>query len=130
MPLKVQIVTPERQVLVEDEATFVLARTLEGELGVLPGIAPVLAALGTGPVKIEAPSGITRMFIDGGFLIVKEDRVTILAEYAVLPADLDVAVITGELEEYRRLVAADSGDEKARKELARREALHALIQIG
>jgi len=130
VPLKVQIVTPEREVLVEDQASFVLVRTLNGEMGLLPGIAPQLAALGTGPVKIESPSGVRRMLVDGGFLIVKEDRCTILAEYAVLPDEVDAETVSREIEELRRRIETEVEVEALRKQLARREALHAIIQIG
>lgn len=130
MPLKVQIVTPERQVLVEDEATFVMVRTLSGEMGLLPGIAPQLAALGTGQVKIESPAGVKRMLIDGGFLVVKEDRCTILAEYAVLPDEISAEQVSAEIEELRRRLSEDIANEALKKELARREALHAMIQVG
>jgi len=53
MPLTVQVVTPEREVTVCDDATFVLAHGTEGDVGILPGLAPMLIALGVGPMKIE-----------------------------------------------------------------------------
>lgn len=130
MPLKVQVVTPEREFLVEDDASFVLVRTLGGEMGILPGIAPQLAALGTGAVKIDVGGTRRTMLVDGGFLIVKDDRCTILAEYAVLPDEVDAQVVSAEVEDLRRRIRADIEDQAARKELARREALLGMLQPG
>lgn len=130
MPLSVQVVTPEREFLVEDDATFVSVRALSGDMGILPGIAPQLAALGIGPVKIVTSAGERKMLVDGGFLIVKDDRVTILAEYAVTPDELDATQVSAEIEELRRRLQSEEETERLRKELARRQAMQALIQIG
>jgi F-type H+-transporting ATPase subunit epsilon len=74
------------------EADFVTARGVDGDLGVLPGHAPLLAALAVGPVFIDAGGGRTAVAVDGGFLhVAHEDdvtRVDILAEHAVLPEEL------------------------------------------
>lgn len=91
--LDVHLVTPERE-LWAGEADFVIARSVEGDLGILPGHAPILAALDVGPVYIEAGGDRTAVVVDGGFLHVgelgeEETRVDILAEYAVPQQELD-----------------------------------------
>jgi F-type H+-transporting ATPase subunit epsilon len=91
--LVVHLVTPEREVWT-GEASFVIARGVDGDLGVLPGHAPLLAALAVGPVFIESDGGRTAVAVDGGFLHVagpEEDvtRVDILAEHALLAEELD-----------------------------------------
>ena len=89
--LEVHLVTPEREVWA-GEADFVTARGVDGDLGVLPGHAPLLAALAVGPVFIDAGGSRTAVVVDGGFLHVAHwddiTRVDILAEYAVLPDEL------------------------------------------
>ncbi|HET7518312.1 MAG TPA: F0F1 ATP synthase subunit epsilon, partial [Actinomycetes bacterium] len=89
--LEVHLVTPEREVW-SGEADFVTARGVDGDLGVLPGHAPLLAALAVGPVYIDAGGSRTAVAVDGGFLDVARDgdvtRVDILAEHAVLPDEL------------------------------------------
>jgi F-type H+-transporting ATPase subunit epsilon len=89
--LEVHLVTPEREVWA-GEADFVTARGVDGDLGVLPGHAPLLAALAVGPVFIEAGGSRTAVAVDGGFLHVAHDdgvtRVDILAEHALLPDEL------------------------------------------
>ena len=91
MPLELHLVTPEREVWA-GEADFVLARSVAGDLGILPGHAPTLAALDVGAVYIEAGGQRTALVVDGGFLHVGElgdsTRVDILAEHAVLQEEL------------------------------------------
>jgi len=130
MPLSIQVVTPEREVVVADDATFVLAHGIEGDVGILPGHAPLLIALGLGPIKIERGEQTDRMLVDGGFMQVKDDKVIVLAEYAVLPSEVDASVLPAEIEELRRRLQAETENQSIKKELARREALHNLIQVG
>ena len=89
--LEVHLVTPEREVWA-GEADFVTARGVDGDLGVLPGHAPLLAALAVGPVFIDADGSRTAVVVDGGFLhVAHEDdvtRVDILAEHAVTSEEL------------------------------------------
>ena len=89
--LEVHLVTPEREVWT-GEADFVTARAVDGDLGVLPGHTPLLAALDIGPVYIDAGGSRTAVVVDGGFLHVAHQddttRVDILAEYAVLSDEL------------------------------------------
>jgi F-type H+-transporting ATPase subunit epsilon len=89
--LEVHLVTPEREVWT-GEAHFVTARGVDGDLGVLPGHAPLLAALAVGPVFIDAGGSRTAVAVDGGFLhVAHEDdvtRVDILAEHALLSDEL------------------------------------------
>lgn len=85
--LSVQVVTPERLVW-SGPAEMVIARGAEGELGVLPHHAPLITSLVDGAVRIRRPGG-GEMVIGtrGGFLEVKPDRVTVLADEAELPED-------------------------------------------
>src|ERR671927_173359 len=100
MPLAVQVVTPEREVRVADDATFVLAHGTEGDVGILSGHAPLLIQLGVGPLEIERGEGNReRMLVDGGFLQVKDDNVIVLAEYAVLPDEVDASEVSAEIEQ-------------------------------
>ena len=92
--LEVHLVTPEREVWA-GEADFVTARGVDGDLGVLPGHAPLLAALAVGPVFIDAGGSRTAVAVDGGFLHVAHDddvtRVDILAEHAEQAEEIDAA---------------------------------------
>ena len=129
MPLTVQVVTPEREVTVCDDATFVLAHGIEGDVGILPGIAPMLIALGVGPMKIEQGERDSALLLDGGFLQVKDDRVIVLAEYAILPEEANAQQVSDRIEELKRRITAEAEDEHAKRELARQEALHKMLRM-
>jgi F-type H+-transporting ATPase subunit epsilon len=78
--LHVELVAADRKVW-EGDAKQVSARTVEGELGILPGHTPLLGILVAGDVRIESMAGqIHTATIDSGFLSVDHDRVTIVAE--------------------------------------------------
>lgn len=80
MSLNVALVSPTEQVWT-GEAKFVLARTTGGDLGVLPGHAPLFGVLVDGLVSIEIADGSKKEFnVKGGFLSVNNNRVSILTE--------------------------------------------------
>jgi F-type H+-transporting ATPase subunit epsilon len=80
MALTVALVSPTEQVWT-GEASFVSARTTEGDLGVLPGHTPLFGVLVDGLVSIKGSDGVTKEFnVRGGFLSVSNDRVSILTE--------------------------------------------------
>jgi F-type H+-transporting ATPase subunit epsilon len=79
--LQVELVAADRKVW-GGEASMVIARTLEGELGILPGHTPLLGVLGEGQVRITTDSGVIEVDVDGGFMSVDHDRVTLVTESA------------------------------------------------
>ncbi|WP_138733161.1 F0F1 ATP synthase subunit epsilon [Modestobacter excelsi] len=89
--LQVELVAVEKMIW-SGEATMVIARTTEGELGVLPGHAPLLGELAPGGVvRIRPESGDDLVVAaHGGFLSVTERGVSILAETAEISTDIDV----------------------------------------
>ena len=124
--LEVHLVTPEREVWA-GEADFVTARGVDGDLGVLPGHAPLLAALAVGPVFIDAGGSRTAVVVDGGFLhVAHEDdvtRVDILAEHAVTSEELggdDAESRERRAEELRAEDRLDEAREERAKATARR----------
>ncbi len=94
------VVTPERT-LFDELVEFVSLPLFDGELGVLPGRSPLIGRLGFGELRTKALGGTKRYFVDGGFVQVRDDLVTVLTNRAI-PADLlDAAVAEGELEQAR-----------------------------
>ena len=75
------------------EATAVFGRTVVGQLGILPGHTPLLGALAPGyPVRIDTEDGESlSVAVHGGFLSVRKDGVSVLAEQAEMADDIDVA---------------------------------------
>jgi F-type H+-transporting ATPase subunit epsilon len=114
--LQVELVAVERKVW-SGEARMVIARTTEGELGVLPGHAPLLGQLAEGGVvTIRTDSGDDLVVAaHGGFLSVTERGVSILAETAEISSEIDVERAR---EALRR--AEDAGDDPEAQAAARR----------
>ena len=84
--MQVEIVSPER-VLFSGEATQVITRTLGGgEIAFLPGHAPFLGALGEGEARLHLQNGgeVKSLHLNGGFVEVSHDKVTILSDEAEL----------------------------------------------
>ncbi len=101
--MTVEVVAVERRIW-SGEATFVLARTTEGEIGVLPGHEPTLAQLEeAGVLRIDGADGETIMAaVHGGFLSVTPEGVTVLAEFAEVSEEIDVQRARAALERADR----------------------------
>jgi len=105
--MTVEVVTPER-VVYSGQAEMVIARGVEGDLGILPNHMPLVTPLKIAPVRIKVEGGQeTKVAVSGGFMEVRGDKVTILAETAELPGDIDVE-------------RAKAAKERAEKRLAER----------
>jgi F-type H+-transporting ATPase subunit epsilon len=89
-PLNVELVAADRTVW-SGEATMVIARTSDGEIGVLSGHAPVLGVLVEGAVQIrQTDEALVVAAVHGGFLSIADNAVAILAEQVELADDIDV----------------------------------------
>jgi F-type H+-transporting ATPase subunit epsilon len=122
--MRVGLVSPERE-LWSGEAIEVYARTLEGELGILPGHIPLLGVLAEGGVVRIRPVDGTEFVtaaVHGGFLSVTNEGVSILAESAELAGEIDA-------ERARRaLSAAEEGSPEAQRAEGRLRAAGASDQ--
>jgi len=107
--LHVELVAVDRNVY-SGEASMVIARTTEGEIGVLPGHAPLLGELAEGGVVTITESGGGQVVaaVSGGFLSVTDQGVTVLAEVAELAVDVDTSRAQSALERART-----NGDDSA-----------------
>jgi F-type H+-transporting ATPase subunit epsilon len=91
MPLRVQIVTAEREVLAEDGVDMVVAPGADGVVGILPRHAALLTTLLPGVIRIKKGGGEEAMSVGGGFLQVARDNVLILADTAERADEVDEA---------------------------------------
>lgn len=119
MTLRVELVVPEGEIW-SGPAQRVIAKTLDGDLGVLSGHTPVLGILSEGSVvrilgeqEDAQAGGELRAAVAGGFLSVADDRVSILAREAQLGADVDKAAVRAELDEELRDASGPSAEESA-----------------
>jgi F-type H+-transporting ATPase subunit epsilon len=123
--VQVRIVTPEREVW-EGEASMVVARGIEGEVGILGGHAPMLIRLGVGPLRVLRDEGGIEAVVDGGFLHVTSEgdasRIDVLASRAELGSEIDLDAARSAKAEMERRLAEDREDAEAIEGLARADA--------
>jgi F-type H+-transporting ATPase subunit epsilon len=120
--LQVELVAADRTVW-SGQATMVVARTADGDLGVLRSHAPVLSLLVAGVVEISPVEG-DRLFaaVDGGFLSVANNRVSILSQYAALSHEIDVEQARADLEAAQADPEGEIAEERIRRAEARLRA--------
>jgi F-type H+-transporting ATPase subunit epsilon len=87
--IRLDIVTPER-IVYSDSVNMVIARATDGDLGILPGHAPLVAGMDVWPLRVLKDDGERQISVCGGFIEVRPDKVTILASCAELPDEIDV----------------------------------------
>ncbi len=92
------VVTPERAVL-DDTVEFVALPMYDGELGVLPGRAPLIGRLGYGELRTRTGDVVHRFYVDGGFVQVRANVVTVLTPRAMRAEDINPVDATRLLQE-------------------------------
>lgn len=107
-----ELVTPERLALQLD-AQMVVLPAAEGDLGVLPGHTPVIAALRPGVICIfSGGKPAQRLFVPGGFLEVTPERCAVLAEQAAVVSELDRAALEREVADLKSDLAEAKAEER------------------
>jgi F-type H+-transporting ATPase subunit epsilon len=119
--LQVALVVPDRE-LWSGEARTIIAKTTEGDIGVLSGHSPMFGILAEGSlVEILPPEGsdqpALRAAVSGGFLSVAADKVSVLAAQAELAVDVDVSLARQTLDEAP--AGSNAGEESAEAKYAR-----------
>jgi F-type H+-transporting ATPase subunit epsilon len=121
-PMQVEVVSADR-VVWSGESSNIIAKTVEGEIGILPGHEPVLGVLVPSAVVIFDESGGREVVaVDGGFISVSQGRVSILSEYARMADEITVAQAEKELAEAQRILDTGDGGDEDRKHFLRATA--------
>jgi F-type H+-transporting ATPase subunit epsilon len=116
---QLEVVSADR-IVWSGDATMVITRTLEGEVGILANHAPLLGVLAPGTVEIRPAEGSAMLAaVDGGFLSVANNRISVLAERAAMADTIDLAEAQRAVDEARR--AGDDSD-KSKQAVAVAEA--------
>lgn len=120
---KIAIITPER-VFYEGDATMVEFTTVEGEIGVLPGHIPLTTVIAPGICTITDATGQKTAAIHAGLAEILPDKVTLLAEIAEWPDEIDLERARSAEDRAReRLAAKTEGLDLLRAEVALKKAL-------
>ncbi len=120
------VITPERTV-VDESADFVAVPLYDGELGVLPGRAPLVGRLGYGELRLRRGEEVRQYFVDGGFVQIKRNTVTLLTARAIPANELNAAALESEL--AQPLPAAVSPQERGRL-MRLRERCRAMLRLA
>ena len=131
LPTKISltVVTRERKFIEVDVDEVVLPAS-DGEIGVLPGHTPLLTTLRIGVLRYRTGSTVERIVISWGFAEVLPDRVIVLAERGVLPAEIDITAAEAErIEAEKELAYLSSHDPEFAIVEGRLEESVALINI-
>ncbi|MBP3952793.1 F0F1 ATP synthase subunit epsilon [Bacillus suaedae] len=131
MQINVNVVTPDGKVY-DGDVDMVSVVTTEGELGILPRHISLVAPLTIGAVRLKKGTTVEKVAVSGGFVEVRPDQVTILAEAAELPSGIDVDRARQAKERAEKRVSENKADEidHKRAELALRRAINRLNVSG
>ncbi|MBM7662466.1 F-type H+-transporting ATPase subunit epsilon [Bacillus mesophilus] len=128
--IKVSVVTPDGPVY-ESDVEMVSTKAQSGELGILPGHIPMVAPLAIGTVRLKKEASTDLVAVTGGFLEVRPDKVTVLAQSAERGTDIDVArAEAAKQRAERRLQDKDANTDVRRAELALQRAMNRLKVTG
>ncbi len=106
--LKLEVITPE-QVALSDESTSVVVPGVDGELGIWPNHAPLLAGLKPGVITYKTASGTKKLVVSGGFIEISNNVISVIAPAAEKADDIDFA-------------RAEAAKKRAEERLAQRTA--------
>jgi F-type H+-transporting ATPase subunit epsilon len=108
MSLQLDVITPERR-LVSEEVESVTLPGMGGELGILPGHTPLISQLQTGVLTYVQGPTTKRLLVSGGFAEVNADRVSVLADVAEFPNEVNTQTARAEREEAERRLGSFTG---------------------
>lgn len=106
--IQLEVVTPERRVL-NEPVDMVTVPGLGGELGILPGHTPLISQLQTGVLTYVQSGKSFQLHVSGGFVEVRDDLVSVLAQIAERPEEIDAARAKLAREKWEKQLSAWSG---------------------
>jgi F-type H+-transporting ATPase subunit epsilon len=130
MALQLDVITPERRLLSE-QVDSVTVPGAGGELGILPGHTPLISELQTGVLSFTRGAETRRLMVSGGFVEVNDDRVSVLANLAEFPQEVDAARARSERDDAEKRLGAFTGQPEELAEVqAQFERASARLQLA
>jgi len=109
--IQLEVVTPERR-LISEPVEMVTVPGYGGELGILPGHTPLISRLQTGVLSYVQDGRTQQLHVSGGFVEVNNDRVSVLADLAERPEEIDVAKARQDRERLEKALSSFTGSEE------------------
>lgn len=119
--LRCVIVTPEKAVL-DEKADYVGLPMYDGDLGILPDHTPLIGRLGYGEITVRLAGVTKRFFLDGGFVQVRGDVVSVLTPKVLIPGEINLKAVEATLQEALTLARSPEEQEAKLKVQARARA--------
>ncbi len=126
---QLEIATPEH-LIVDEQVTEASIPGNEGQMGILAGHAPLLGVLGAGVVSYNSGGQTKSVAVDGGFIEIFNDRVSVLAEYAEHAEEVKVDEARAQLEQARGEAAGAGTEEATEAALAKSHHAQAWIDAA
>ena len=126
--IQLEVVTPERRVLAEP-VDMVTVPGLGGELGILPGHTPLISQLQTGVLTYVQDGKSFPLHVSGGFVEVRDDHVSVLADVAERPDEIDVARARSAREKFEKQLNAWSGGSEEDFEEVKTELDRSMVRL-
>ena len=127
MSINCIVVTPA-ETAVETEASSITLPLFDGDKGVMADHAPMIGRLGNGELKLEGPEGGSRFYIEGGFVQVLDNTVSILTNRVIAVEDLDSSALAEELSDT--LAMPGSNDEELDLRERASDAVRAQLRVA
>jgi F-type H+-transporting ATPase subunit epsilon len=107
--MQVELVSPEA-ILFSGECAQVVARTIDGDIAFLSNHAPFIGALAVGETQLWTDEGVVSLAVNGGFVEVSNNNVTLLSDGAYASVDIDAAEAQADLDAADAVLANDAED--------------------
>jgi F-type H+-transporting ATPase subunit epsilon len=129
MPLRIDIITPERIVFQEEGVDSVTLPGSEGELTILPKHAPLMTELRPGPLTFRRGGAEIDVALSGGFLEVRDDRVVVLADTAERSDEIDIARVEQARQRAQEMLASREDAQDVARAMAALERAVARMKV-
>lgn len=128
--MRIDIVTPKGSIL-DTSATVVTVPSVLGEMGLMPGHLPIIAALQPGRLTVESAEGDHVFAVDRGFVEMARDHINVITEAALKPDEIDIAQVKADRDAAIAAAKSEEGNATAQESrlLAERRA-EALLAVA
>jgi len=126
MNLLLEIITPEK-VVYQDEVSEIIAQTVNGEITILPNHVNLLTQLTPGEMTVKKGNALQHLAITGGFLEMLDNKVSIIAEYAIKAQDIEIDQAMEAKKRAEKAMREKTTDNEVR--IAQAEIMKAILEL-